>query len=63
MCVRQGTYAAANAFLDELLGGDAIQWGGWAEVGMVADHSILPVKGERFVGVSEVRSDIYYTYR
>ena len=29
----QATYAAANAYLDEELGGDAVQWGGWAEVG------------------------------
>lgn len=50
--VGQSTYAAANSFLDELCGGDAIQWGGWAEVGMVKDHHITPLRGERFLAVS-----------
>ena len=45
----QATYAAANAYLDELLGGDAIQWGGWGEVGMAVDYSIEPKAGERFL--------------
>ena len=45
----QATYAAANAYLDELLGGDAVQWGGWDEVGMAVDYSIEPTKGERFL--------------
>lgn len=48
----QATYAAANAYLDELLGGEAVQWGGWGEVGMAVDFSIEPTKGERFVALS-----------
>jgi hypothetical protein len=47
----QGTYAAANAFLDELCGGEAVQWGGWGEVGMAVDHAIEPLPGERFHSV------------
>ena len=50
--VGQATYGAANAFVDELCGGDAIQWGGWAEAGMAADHDIQPLAGERFLPVS-----------
>ena len=44
--VGQATYGAANAFVDELCGGDAIQWGGWAEAGMAADPHIKPLVGE-----------------
>ena len=47
--VGQATYGAANAFIDELCGGDAIQWGGWAEAGMAADHHIQPLAGERLL--------------
>ena len=50
--VGQATYGAANAFIDELCGGDAIQWGGWAEAGMAADHNIQPLAGERFLPVA-----------
>ena len=49
--VGQATYAAANAFLDELLGGRAVQWGGWAGAGMAAAHGIEPLAGERFCTV------------
>ncbi|KAL1519792.1 hypothetical protein AB1Y20_023299 [Prymnesium parvum] len=48
----QGTYAAANAFMDEVCRGDSIQWGGWAGVGMAADLNIQPLAGERFLSVS-----------
>ena len=47
----QATYAAANAYLDETLGGDAVQWGGWGEVGMAVDHSISPTRGEHFLAL------------
>jgi hypothetical protein len=50
--VGQATYGAANAFIDELCGGDAIQWGGWAEAGMAVDHNIQPLAGERFLPVA-----------
>ena len=49
----QSTYGAANAFLDELCGGDAVQWGGWRGVGMAADLGISPLPGERFMPVQE----------
>merc|ERR1719424_1737145 len=51
--VGQATYSAANAYLDELLGGDAIQWGGWGEAGMSADLNITPMAGERYVSVAD----------
>lgn len=44
----QGTYAAANAYLDEACA-ESIQWGGWGEVGMAVDLGISPLRGERFV--------------
>ena len=43
---------AANAYLDELLGGEVVQWGGWGEVGMAVDFSIMPLPGERFLPLS-----------
>ena len=50
--VGQATYGAANAFLDEICAGDAVQWGGWGDVGMAADHGIEPLAGERFLAPS-----------
>ena len=48
----QATYAAANAYLDELFKGDVVQWGGIGEVGMAVDLHIAPLNGERFIPVA-----------
>jgi len=42
----QSTYAAGNTFVDAVM--PSIQWGGWGETGMVEDHGIKPLPGERF---------------
>ncbi|CAE7399095.1 swnK, partial [Symbiodinium necroappetens] len=45
----QSTYAAGNTFVDAVM--PSIQWGGWGETGMVEDHGIKPLPGERFFTV------------
>ncbi|CAL1135260.1 unnamed protein product [Cladocopium goreaui] len=47
----QSTYAAGNTFVDAVM--PSIQWGGWAETGMVEDLGIEPLPGEHFVPVND----------
>ncbi|CAE7573262.1 pksJ [Symbiodinium sp. CCMP2592] len=49
----QSTYAAGNTFVDAVM--PSIQWGGWGETGMVEDHGIKPLPGERFFTVERGR--------
>jgi len=47
----QGTYAAANTFVDSIV--PAVQWGGWGETGMVTELGVEELPGERFLPVSQ----------
>ena len=61
----QGNYAAANAFMDGLMQqrrrqgqpGLSINWGGWADVGMAANHK--SAMSERGVGLIPVQQGVH----